>query len=97
MALSTLDEGARTGLTKTEVIELGQPHCDASFTVPPDPSKHYTAWNSMKTLMEKDLIYEHGRPTRKYLLTEDGWEIARGIRIGTSEKAAQVYIISLSI
>ena len=67
-------------LSKKEVIELAQPHCESSFTVPSESGKFYTAWNSMTTLMNKDLVQEKGRPLRKYALTEDGWEVARRIR-----------------
>jgi hypothetical protein len=35
-----------------------------AWPAPPDPTKFYTAWNSMKTLIQKDLVYEHGRPLR---------------------------------
>lgn len=80
LALSTIDEDAPSGLTKTETIELAQPHCDSNFNAPSDPTKFYTAWNSMKTLLEKDLVYEKGRPLRKYALTEEGWEVAKRIR-----------------
>lgn len=80
LALSSLHEDAPIGITKAETIELAQPHCDASFTAPSDPSKFYTAWNSMKTLLEKDLVYEKGRPLRRYALTEEGWEVAKRIR-----------------
>lgn len=34
----------------------------------------------MKTLIQKDLVYEHGRPLRKYALTEEGWEVAKRIK-----------------
>ncbi|TAQ84241.1 hypothetical protein B7494_g7435 [Chlorociboria aeruginascens] len=80
LALATLDETASCGITKAQTIELAQPHCDSSFTAPSDPTKFYTAWNSMKTLVEKDLVYEKGRPLRKYSLTEEGWEVARRIK-----------------
>ncbi len=80
LALSTMDEDAPSGLTKTETIELAQPHCDSSFNAPSDPTKFYTAWNSIKTLLDKDLVYEKGRPLRKYSLTEEGWEVAKRIR-----------------
>ncbi|KAI1416066.1 crossover junction endonuclease MUS81 [Hypoxylon sp. FL1857] len=80
MGLATLEEGSRTGITKPQLIEVAQPHCDASFTAPPDPTSFYTAWSSMKTLLEKDLVYEKGRPTRRYFLTEEGWEVARRIQ-----------------
>ncbi|KAI9740889.1 MAG: Crossover junction endonuclease mus81 [Claussenomyces sp. TS43310] len=80
LALSSLCEDASLGITKTETIELAQPHCDSSFTAPSDPSKFYTAWSSMKTLVDKDLVYEKGRPLRRYALTEEGWEVARRIK-----------------
>jgi crossover junction endonuclease MUS81 len=62
------------------LIQLAQPHCDSSFAAPSDPTKFFTAWNSIKTLLEKDLVFERGRPLRKYALTEEGWEVARRIK-----------------
>jgi crossover junction endonuclease MUS81 len=79
LALSTLDKNAPNGITKAQTIELAQPHCDSSFSAPDDPTKFYTAWSSMKTLIDKDLVYEKGRPTRKYALTEEGWDVAKRI------------------
>ncbi|KAI9884039.1 MAG: hypothetical protein M1823_004176 [Watsoniomyces obsoletus] len=79
-ALSSAPEADSRSFTKDEVIGLAQPYCDSSFTAPSDPTKYFTAWNSMKTLIDKDLVYERGRPLRKYALTEDGWEVAKRIR-----------------
>lgn len=80
IALSTLDENGTGTLTKAELIELAQSHCDASFTAPSDPTKFYTAWNSMKTLVDKEYATEKGRPLRRYALTDEGWEVAKRIR-----------------
>ncbi|EEH44630.2 uncharacterized protein PADG_00919 [Paracoccidioides brasiliensis Pb18] len=81
LGLASVNENSSLGLTKQQLIELAQPYCDVSYSVPPDPSKFYTAWNSMKTLVQKDLVYEYGRvSSRRYLLTEDGWEIAKKIK-----------------
>lgn len=80
LGLATLDENSSQGMTKARLIEVAQPYCDTSFTAPSDPTKFYTAWNSMKTLVQKDLVYEHGRPLRKYVLTEEGWEVAKRIK-----------------
>ncbi|KAI2467754.1 crossover junction endonuclease MUS81 [Annulohypoxylon bovei var. microspora] len=81
MGLATLEEGTRNGMTKPHLIEVAQPHCDASFTAPSDPKSFYTAWNSMKTLLDKDIVYERrSGPTRRYHLTEEGWEVARRIQ-----------------
>lgn len=90
MALATLDEDTPPsyGLTKAQLIELAQPMCDSSFTAPSDPTKFYTAWNSMKTLLERDLVYEKGRPLRKYTLTDEGWEVATRIK-ATSDVSHQ--------
>ncbi|KAI1828060.1 ERCC4 domain-containing protein [Xylaria intraflava] len=77
LGLATLAEDAHVGMTKARLIEVAQPHCDASLSAPSDPTRFYTAWNSMKTLLEKDLVYERGRPLRRYALTDDGWKVAR--------------------
>ena len=75
-----MPEESLQSLSKKELIELAQPHCESSFTVPSESGKFYTAWNSMTTLVNKDLVQERGRPLRKYALTEDGWEVARRIK-----------------
>ena len=80
LSLSTLPEETREGLSKQDLIALAQPHADTSFTVPSDPSKFYTAWASMKTLETKELVYKFGRPTLRYALTDEGWEVAKRIR-----------------
>ncbi|KAM5356102.1 hypothetical protein ACJ41O_002748 [Fusarium nematophilum] len=80
IGLSTLDEDTSVGMTKADLIEVAQAHCDSSFTAPSDPTKFYTAWNSMKTLVQKELVYERGRPLRRYALTDEGWDVAKRIR-----------------
>ncbi|KAI1166913.1 hypothetical protein F5B18DRAFT_604798 [Nemania serpens] len=93
LALAALGEEAPVGMTKAQLIEAAQPLCDASFTAPSDPTRFYTAWNSMKTLQEKDLVYERGRPLRRYTLSDEGWDVARRIQktadLTPSELAAQ--------
>ncbi|CAG8280430.1 unnamed protein product [Penicillium salamii] len=80
LGLGTQSENASQGMTKAQLIEVAQPFCDSSFTAPPDPTKFYTAWNSMKTLVQKDYVCEHGRPLRRYLLSEEGWEVAKRLQ-----------------
>lgn len=80
VGLSSIDENATVGLSKQDLIEAAQPYSDSSFTAPSDPTKFYTAWNSMKTLLTKELVYERGRPTKRYALTDEGWEVARRIQ-----------------
>lgn len=73
-------------LTKEQLIDMAQSHCDSSFTVPSDPSKHYTAWASMKTLTEKNLVYCRGRPKR-YCLTDVGDQVAAATAAGGNSAA----------
>lgn len=80
LALSTLPDDSSVGLTKAQIVERAQEHCESSFTAPIDTSKFYTAWSSMKTLEDKDLVYEKGRPLRRYFLSEEGWEVAKRIK-----------------
>lgn len=80
LGLSELPEDTGSGMTKAELIEVAQPHCDSSFTAPNDPTKFYTAWNSIKTLSQKELVYERGRPLRRYALTDEGWEVVHRIK-----------------
>ncbi|KAI1320236.1 hypothetical protein F5Y16DRAFT_86106 [Xylariaceae sp. FL0255] len=78
-ALAQREGGSSTGLDKNQLIRAAQPYCDSSFTVPSDPGKFYTAWSSMRTLIDKGLVYERGRPSRKYMLSDEGWEVAQRI------------------
>ncbi|KAL8676021.1 MAG: hypothetical protein Q9186_007413 [Xanthomendoza sp. 1 TL-2023] len=74
LALASIDDSEC--VSKQQLIELAQPHCDSSFTVSKDTTSFYTAWNSMKTLVDKDMVKETSRPQRRYALTDDGWEVA---------------------
>lgn len=78
VALSNMPEHGPEGMAKLDLIDNAQPHCNSSFTAS-EPGKFYTAWSSMKTLLEKELVYERGRPTKRYALTEDGRDVARRI------------------
>lgn len=98
VALSMLDEDAPTGLTKQQTIELAQPFCDSSYTAASDPTKFFTAWNSMKTLIEKDFVCEKGRPSKRYSLTEDGYEVAKRIKAAMSTAdASQMPLDNLGV
>lgn len=66
-----------SSVTKTDIIRVARPFCDTSFDTPTD-SKFYTAWNSMKTVLEKGYVYRTGNPP-KYTLTDEGMEVAKGL------------------
>ncbi|OWP02131.1 hypothetical protein B2J93_5241 [Marssonina coronariae] len=94
-ALATLDKDSQTGITKADLIELAQPLCDVSFTEVSGPKDFYTAWNSMKTLENKDLVYSKGRPSKQYFLSEDGWELADRMRKASNpfkERTSQFFV-----
>ncbi|KUI66402.1 Crossover junction endonuclease MUS81 [Cytospora mali] len=89
VALSSMPPDARVRMDKADLIEAAQPYCDSSFMAPSEPGKFYTAWSSMKTLITKDLVYETGRPTKKYALTDEGWEVAKRIQEAGSAGTSQ--------
>ncbi|RMZ90164.1 hypothetical protein DV736_g2623, partial [Chaetothyriales sp. CBS 134916] len=80
VALGTLNREQGQALSKTDLIPLAQPYSDSSFTAPTDPTKFFTAWNSMKTLESKELVCTKGHPTKRYYLSDEGWEVALRIR-----------------
>ncbi|TQS35940.1 hypothetical protein Golomagni_03625 [Golovinomyces magnicellulatus] len=80
LALATLCKDPPAYMTKQDAISLAQPHCDSSYSAPCDPTKLYTAWNSMKILTDKNLVHEKKGGTRKYSLTSAGWDCARSIQ-----------------
>lgn len=79
VALSNMPEHGPEGMAKLDLIDAAQPHCNSSFTAS-EPGSFYTAWSSMKTLLTKELVYERGRPTKRYALTEEGQDVARRIQ-----------------
>lgn len=110
VALATLgpeDGGEGSAVSKPRLIELAQPHCDTSYTVPAVPAvpapgagpgrgggtraganSFYTAWSSMRTLLQRDLVCERGGRAlagRRYALTDAGWEVARRVRRAAAE------------
>jgi crossover junction endonuclease MUS81 len=80
LILGLSEQDSPAGLTKAELISVAQPYCDASFSAPSDPGSFYTAWNSMKTLLNKDLVKETRGAVRRYTLTDAGLEVATSIQ-----------------
>ena len=85
MALATLDEGGHQALSKKDLIDLAQPFCDSNFLTPSDPTKFYTAWKSMQTLETKELVCTKGHPTKRWYLSDEGWEVAKGMKTANGE------------
>ncbi|CAM9973037.1 unnamed protein product [Lampetra planeri] len=64
-------------MTKPELQQEAQPHCETSFFAP-EAGMRYSAWSSMKTLISKGLVEKCSNPA-KYFITENGIELARRI------------------
>ena len=96
LALSAQSQLKR-GMAKADLQREAQQYCDSSFTVPSDPTKYFTAWNSMKTLIEKELVCMVGGGLKLYMLTEEGGEVAQQLRIaaGMAEPPTRPATISL--
>lgn len=88
MALATLDEGGHQALSKKDLIDLAQPFCDSNFLTPSDPTKFYTAWKSMQTLETKELVCTKGHPTKRWYLSDEGWEVAKGMKTANGEPSS---------
>lgn len=86
VALSNMPEHGPEGMAKLDLIDAAQPHCNSSFTAS-EPGSFYTAWSSMKTLLAKELVYERGRPTKRYALTEEGRVVAGRIQEANQNSA----------
>lgn len=74
-------------MSKNEIIKYGQVYCDSSFTIPESNRTQYsyTAWNSIKILIQKELVEKRGT---KYSLTESGHTLAESIKDRTGASSA---------
>ncbi|XP_066575195.1 structure-specific endonuclease subunit MUS81 [Amia ocellicauda] len=77
--------GSQGFLLKSELQREAQPLCDKSFTVP-EPGSRYTAWSSVSTLIQRELVMKTHSPAR-YSLTEKGRELAEKLARGGSAAA----------
>ncbi|KAK5621804.1 Crossover junction endonuclease mus81 [Crenichthys baileyi] len=74
--------GSKGYMFKMELQSEAQPLCDKSFTVP-DLGSKYTAWSSVSTLIQKNLLIKTHNPAR-YSLTDEGLALAE--RLESVEK-----------
>ena len=61
-------------LNKDDLMRNAQPFANKSFSIP-EKGTYYTAWSSMATLMDKDLVRKYSHPP-KFELTDKGIELA---------------------
>ncbi|XP_066537489.1 crossover junction endonuclease MUS81 isoform X1 [Hoplias malabaricus] len=72
--------GSKGFMFKNELQTEAQSLCEKSFTVP-DLGSKYTAWSSVSTLIQKDLLLKTHNPAR-YSLTELGLALAERLESG---------------
>lgn len=65
-----------TGMTKTNIIRLAEPLCDASFKSNPTAGTFYSAWSSITTLLKNEVVYASGTRNATYYITEEGKRLA---------------------
>ncbi|XP_056156608.1 crossover junction endonuclease MUS81 [Lampris incognitus] len=75
--------GSKGYMFKMELQAEAQLLCDKSFTVP-DLGSMYTAWSSVSTLIQKNLVLKTHNPAR-YSLTEEGAALAERLESGEQE------------
>nr|CAG8573282.1 2604_t:CDS:2 [Entrophospora candida] len=63
-------------MTKSDLLREAQKYSDTSFEVSNNRRKHYTAWSSVKILLERDYVYKSGCPSR-FSLTDIGMSVAQ--------------------
>ena len=61
--LVALHESRKPTLTKVELQQAAQPHCDSSFTQT-NAQCRYSAWSSISLLLAKELVEKSGRPSK---------------------------------
>lgn len=66
--------GSKGFMFRNELQTEAQPLCEKSFTVP-DLGSKYTAWSSVSTLIQKELVVKTHNPAR-YSLTDQGLSLA---------------------
>jgi hypothetical protein len=68
--------------SKEELVERASEYSDTEFFK--TGKSHYTAWSSMKTILDKELIIKQGRP-QKYSLSESGKALAKKLVKGENK------------
>lgn len=75
------------GMTKAPLIDIARDFCDSEFEANHNTGTHYSAWNSINSLIKHDLVYASKKRFSTYYLTDTGREIADRLRDVTKEKA----------
>ncbi|KAG5419642.1 MUS81 [Candida metapsilosis] len=77
VALYLKDREGR-GMTREQISQHGAQYSDKAFTT--SATSMYSAWDSIKTLIKKELVYVTGRSPKMYYLTDEGKELASKLK-----------------
>ncbi|KAG2731420.1 hypothetical protein G9P44_005836 [Scheffersomyces stipitis] len=75
-----LRDRVRNGLGREDIVKAATPYSDKSFSSNPAANDFYSAWSSIKVLMNNDLVSCSGRSPKLYFLTDEGLELARQLK-----------------
>jgi crossover junction endonuclease MUS81 len=67
------------GMSRDAISSNATPYCSSSFENNPGANQLHSAWNSVKTLINNELVRSQGRPV-KYFLTEEGKTLAQNLK-----------------
>lgn len=67
-----------TGMTREQISQHAAQYSDKAFST--TATSTYSAWDSMKTLIKKELVYVTGRSPKMYYLTDEGKELASKLK-----------------
>lgn len=72
-------DAKKRGMTKDEVVSVAHKFSDTNFVSNASTKEFYSAWNSVKTLIDRSLVLEDGRPKR-YFLSDEGEQLAETLK-----------------
>ncbi|CAI5760777.1 unnamed protein product [Candida verbasci] len=78
-----LKDKIRKGLTRDQITTIATPYSDKSFISNPSSKEFHSAWNSIKTLINQDLVVVSGRSPKLYYLTDEGESLAKQLKTTT--------------
>ncbi|KAI3407109.2 MUS81 [Candida oxycetoniae] len=66
------------GMTRDQITAVASLYCDKTFAV--SSTAFHSAWDSIKTLLKKELVYSTGRSPKYYFLTDEGFVLAKQLK-----------------
>lgn len=73
----------RVGLLREEIVKIASPYSEKSFSFNPG-ADFYSAWSSIKVLINNELVDFSGRSPKVYFLTDEGVELAEKLALSVN-------------